>query len=144
MKRFGVLFFALLFITVIGCNGDDEVEAVPEATPPPEPTPTTVTVAQGTKTVPSGVSTTMASFSIAESGILMATITWSGVPPSVMALFLHEGTTVHGLGTGGSPFNSTATVTDAIVVAGHGWEFIISHGAGADVDCTYVITFTPD
>ena len=142
MRRFGVLFFALLFITAIGCNDDDEVEAVPEATP--EPTPTTVTVAQGTETVPTATSTPVATFSIAESGTLTATITWSGAPPSIMGCFQHEGTTIHGLGTSGSPFTSTATVTDAIVVAGHGWEFIISHGAGADVDFTYVITFTPD
>ena len=144
MTRFGVLFSALLFIIVMGCDGDGDGDGETPPAETPEPTSATITVAQGTETVSSGTSTPLATCSIAEPGMLVATVTWSGVPPNIMALFHHEGATVHGLGTSGSPLTSTATVTDAIVVAGHNWEFLISHGAGSDVDFTYVITFTPD
>jgi hypothetical protein len=143
MRGFGVLFFVLL-IALLGCDGDGDGNGEAAPAEPPEPTSTTVTVAEGTETVSSGASVTLASFSIAEAGTLMATVTWSGDPPNLAAYFLHEGTTVHGLGTSGSPFTSTATVTDAIVVSGHNWEFFLANPASSDVDFTYAITFTPD
>jgi hypothetical protein len=142
MKRFGFLLFGLLFVILTGCDGDGDGEAAPPE--PPPPTPATVTVAEGTVTVPTSTGTTLATFSIAEPGVLVATVTWSGAPGNIVAAFLHEGSTVHGLGNSGSPFISTATVTDAIVVAGHNWEFNMTHSAGSDVDFTYLITFTPD
>lgn len=147
MRRLGLVLVALLVVGAFGCDGDDDAATPPPVVPPPTtPTPpTTVTLDQGTPSVPSGGPMTAASFSVAQSGTLTGTVTWGAPAVTGLSGFVHVATaTLHGAGTGASPLTSTATVTDALVTSGQNWDFYIAHDDVAPVNMTYVVTFTPD
>ena len=140
MKR--LLLAVLLPLALIGCDGDGGTATPPPPAPPPPTTPTTVILAQGTETA-SG-STMLAIVSVDESGILTATVTWSGAPTTMTVGFIHVASSLyHGITISGSPLSSTVTVTDTLVAVGHDWQFFVAN-SGPDVDVTYVVTFTPD
>lgn len=128
----GILAVSLMFLPAC-FDGDDEVVTAPEL-------PSTIILADGTKTVPPGGTTQLAAFSVTGPGLIIATVTWSTPPAKMHAGFDHGGQLWPSI-ISGSPLTYTVTVTDTLLAHSHDWKFGITNNPGAAVEVTYVITF---
>jgi len=132
MRHLSLMLVALALVATFGCDGDDDGSGG-------------VLLAQGTKTLPTGVDVAVAEVEVTVPGTLQATLTWSGGPTEVGAMFLQIGpSTVLGIAQSPSALTSTVAVTAARVADGHDWRFIGINSAGPDVTAEYVITFVPE
>jgi len=132
MKQFWPILVALMFVTTLGCDDDNGGAGG-------------TLLAQGTKNLPTGTDVVVADVEVTVPGTLQATLSWSGGPTEVGAMFIQLGpTTVLGITQSPTPLVSTVAVTAARVADGHDWRFVAVNSAGPDVKATYTITFVPD
>ena len=126
------LFLAVLLVAAPGCFDSDDSGGG-------------LVIANGSLTIASGASSTLATISVSQPGLLQATVTWTGDPPETMAAFKHVVTSdPHGLVMSPSPLVSKALITSSLVAAGHSWEFVMGNSSGSDMTVSFSITFVPD
>ena len=146
MKRFGLIFFALMLLTITGCDGDGDGDS--GIAPPPAPGHVPgqeVTIAQGSANAPTGAWTKINSFDVGTSGTLTATLTWEGGPATLSVSLWHPATwTFKSTITEPSPISVSIQVTDALKDAGEEWELYVQNIAGPDITVDYTVTFTAD
>lgn len=148
MKRLSVVFLALLFVAVIGCDGDGDGDGGDVGDAPPGEggeggggdSGTTTVLASGSETVAGG--TPIVLFTVSAPGKLEGRITWTAPPTDLDLGLVHEGILVK-LATGDSSLKVTLMVTAADVAAGINWE-LYSGNSGPDVVVDYEVKFTVD
>ncbi len=150
MKRLSVLFIALLFVAVIGCDGDDG-GTTPAPPPAPGPGPGGgdgngdggggVVIGGGGGSAPDGVATMFATVDIPGAGTVIATVTWSGAPAQLVAFFKKPAdATNYGWVNSGSPMVSTTTAAGAEA----GWMLYVANTTGTDAVVSVSIVFIAD
>ena len=129
---FGLVVF-MLGAAMGGCNelGTDEAAGT--------------LLAQGRRTVPIGVETTLAEVTGCESGTLIGRVVWSGEPDTMVCSFVQLGSsTVLGTKGGSSTLMTTVTVTESLAASGDAWQFRVSHSGGSAVSVSYEVRYIPE
>ena len=149
MKRLSVLLLALLFVTVIGCDGDGGGTTPP---PPPAPGPGPgggddddddggpVVLDSGSKTIATGSGSGAIPVTAPGAGTIQAVVTWSVGPPQLTAFFKLSGPQNYGWVNGQSPLTSTTQAS----AQGQIWSFYIANTPGPQATVNYTITYTPN
>jgi hypothetical protein len=146
MKRFLVLFLALLLTGLIGCDGDGGGDAATSEETPTEPGdtgPETITLDSGTGDVLSGGSQLTLYVTVTEPGTLETRVTWSGQPDLMSARTVQAGV-LDLTELGSSPLNLSLGVTQYMVDQGGNFSIELSHLGIDHVQVEYRIRFTPD
>lgn len=148
MKRFVVLFVALLLAGVIGCDGDGDGDSTAgsEETPaePGDTGPETTTLDSGTVVDVLGT-TTLSSVTVTEPGTLKCWCTWSAIDVSSMAMRIVQ-TGIFDLYQPEKipPLELNVAVNQYMVDQGGNFVITVTNTYPESADVEYRIMFTPN
>ncbi len=147
MRRFAVLFVALLLVGVVGCDGDGGGAAVDSEEPStdvPDPGPEGIILAEGRQTIPAPAGVLKIPFTVGETGTLEGRLIWSDEPATLQASFVICGTTLVKHETGSSPFFISADVTQDLLNIESSWILYVDNPDPDPVEVEYRLEFTPN
>ena len=148
MKHLCLIFFALMLLSITGCDGDGDGDADSGVVPPPVPghvAGQAVTIKQGSANALTLILTKIADFNVGTSGTITATLTWGGAPATMSVALRHVATaTSNNTMNEPSPLSVSIQVTDALKNAGEEWELYVLNVLGPDDTVNYTVKFTAD